>query len=160
MDELLNLPGEMRLRFHTEMLKIHCSKFHSIDTARVWVVRMKNLTLDKLYSIRTRDTEIKYFLMELSMTVLIFYGCLYLKEETPKHQVQWLLSAWNTQDVSLSVASLTAAGINHFMTSELIRYINRPDSYNVAIGHYTPRQIEPQIIKKFPGRASDYLLNN
>ena len=27
MDELLNLPGEMRLRFHTEMLKIHYSKF-------------------------------------------------------------------------------------------------------------------------------------
>ena len=25
MDELLNLPGEMRFRFHTEMLKIHCS---------------------------------------------------------------------------------------------------------------------------------------
>ena len=34
MDELLNLPGEMRLRFHTEMLKIHYSKFHSIDKAR------------------------------------------------------------------------------------------------------------------------------
>ena len=89
-----------------------------------------------------------------------FYGCLYLKEEAPKHQVQWLLSAWNTEDVSLSVASLTAAGINHFITSELIRYINRPDSYNVAIGHYTPRQIEPQIILKFPSRESDYLLNN
>ena len=87
-------------------------------------------------------------------------GCLYLKEEAPKHQVQWLLSAWNTEDVSLSVASLTAAGINHFITSELIRYINRPDSYNVAIGHYTPRQIEPQIILKFPSRESDYLLNN
>ena len=53
MDELLNLPGEMRLRFHKEMLKVHYSKFHSIDKARVWVVRMKNLTLDKLYSIRT-----------------------------------------------------------------------------------------------------------
>ena len=61
MDELLNLPGEMRLRFHMEMLKIHYSKFHSIDKARVSVVRMKNLTVDKLYSIRTRDTEIKYF---------------------------------------------------------------------------------------------------
>ena len=32
MDKLLNIPGEMRLRFHTEMLKIHYSKFHSIDT--------------------------------------------------------------------------------------------------------------------------------
>ena len=53
-----------------------------------------------------------------------------------------------------------AAGINHFITSELIRYINRSDSYNVAIGHYTPRQIEPQIILKFPSRESDYLLNN
>ena len=57
MDELLNLLGEMRLRFHTEMLKIYYSQFHSID----WVVRMKNLTVDKLYSIRTRDTDIKYF---------------------------------------------------------------------------------------------------
>ena len=85
-----------------------------------------------------------------------FYGCLYLEEETPKHQVQWLLSAWNTQDVSLSVASLTAAGINHFIISELIR----PDSYKVAIGHNTPRQIEPQIFLKFPSRESDYLLNN
>ena len=85
---------------------------------------------------------------------------MYLNEETPKHQVQWLLSAWNTQDVSLSVASLTAAWINHFITSELIRYINRPDSNNVAIGHNTPRQIEPQIILKFPSRESDYLLNN
>ena len=160
MDELLNLPGEMRLRFHTEMLKIHYSKFHSIDKARVWVVRMKNLTMDKLYSIRTRDTEIKYFLNGIIYDSNKFYGCLYLKEEAPKHQVQWLLSAWNTEDVSLSVASLTAAGINHFITSELIRYINRPDSYNVAIGHYTPRQIEPQIILKFPSRESDYLLNN
>ena len=61
MDELLNLPGEMRLRFHMEMLKIHYSKFHSIDKARVWVVRMKNLTVDKLYSICTCDTDIKYF---------------------------------------------------------------------------------------------------
>ena len=160
MDELLNLPGEMRLRFHSEMLKIHYSKFHSIDKARVWVVRMKNLTMDKLYSIGTRDTDIKYFLNGIIYDSNKFYGCLYLKEEAPKHQVQWLLSAWNTQDVSLSVASLTAAGINHFITSELIRYINRPDSYNVAIGHYTPRQIEPQIILKFPSRESDYLLNN
>ena len=62
MDELLNLPGEMRLRFHREMLKIHYSKFHSIDKARVWVVRMKNLTMDKRYYICTRDTDIKYFL--------------------------------------------------------------------------------------------------
>ena len=61
MGELLNLPGEMRLRFHTEMLKIYYSKFLSIDKARVWVVRMKTLTVDKLYSIRTRNTEIKYF---------------------------------------------------------------------------------------------------
>ena len=52
----------MRLRFHSEMLKIHYSKFHSIERARVWVVRMKNLTMDKLYSILTRDTDIKYFL--------------------------------------------------------------------------------------------------
>ena len=146
MDELLNLPGEMRLRFHTEMLKIHYSKFHSIDKSRVWVVRMKNLTMDKLYSICTHDTDIKYFLNGIIYDSNKFYGCLYLKEEAPKHQVQWLLSAWYTQDGSLSVASLTAAGINHFITSELIRYINRPDSYNVAIGHYTPRQIEPQII--------------
>ena len=121
---------------------------------------MKNLTMDKLYSIRTPDTDIKYFLNGIIYDSNKFYGCLYLKEETPKHQVQWLLSAWNTQDVSLSVASLTAAGINHFITSELIRYINRSDSYNVAIGHYTPRQIEPQIILKFPSRESDYLLNN
>ena len=41
MDQLLNLPGEMRLRFHREMLKIHYSKFHRIDKARVWDVRMK-----------------------------------------------------------------------------------------------------------------------
>ena len=94
------------------------------------------------------------------MTVISFKDACTLKEDTPKHQVQWLLSAWNTQDVSLSMASLTAAGINHFITSELIRYINRPDSYNVDIGHYTPRQIEPQIILKFPSRESDYLLNN
>ena len=72
MDKLLNLPGEMRLRFHTEMLKIHYSKFHSIDKAHVWVVRMNNLTVDKLYSIRTCDTEIKYFLMESSMIVIDF----------------------------------------------------------------------------------------
>ena len=38
--------------------------------------------------------------------------------------------------------------------------LNLPDSYNVAIGHYTPRQIEPQIILKFQSRESDYLLNN
>ena len=88
MDELLNLPGKMRLRFHTEMLKIHYSKFHSIDKARVWVVRMKNLTMDKLYSIRTRDTDIKYFLNGIIYDSNKFYGCLYLKEEAPKHQVQ------------------------------------------------------------------------
>ena len=121
MVELLNLPGEMRLRFHTEMLKIHNSKFHSIDKARVWVVRMKNLTLDKLYYIHTRVTEIKYFLNVIIYESNKLYGCMYLKEETPKHQVQWLLSAWNTQDVSLSAASLTVAGINHFITSELIQ---------------------------------------
>ena len=120
MEELLNLPGEMRLRFHVEMLKIHNSKFHSIDKARVWVVRMKNLTLNKLYYIHTRDTEIKYFLNVIIYESNKLYGCMYLKEETPKHQVQWLLSAWNTQDVSLSAASLTVAGINHFITSELI----------------------------------------
>ena len=45
----------------------------------------------------------------------------------------------NTQDVSLFEASLTAAGINHFITSELIKYIYRPDSYNGPIGHYTPK---------------------
>ena len=61
MDELLNLLGEMRLRFHTEMLKIHYSKFHSIDKARVWVVRMKSLTVDKLYSIRTCDRYQAFF---------------------------------------------------------------------------------------------------
>ena len=82
MDELLNLPGEMRLRFHKEMLKIHYSKFHSIDKARVWVVRMKNLTLDKLYSIRTRDKDIKYFLNGIIYDSNKLYGCLYLKEET------------------------------------------------------------------------------
>ena len=49
------------------------------------------------------------------------------------------MSAWNTQDVSLFEASLAAAGINHFIASELNKYINRPDSYNVAIGHYTPK---------------------
>ena len=113
-----------------------------------------------LNSIRTLDKEIKYFLNGVIYDSNKLYGCLYLKEETPKHQVQWLLSAWNTQDVSLSAASLTTAGINHFISSELIRYINRADSYNVAIGHYTPRQREPQIILKFPGCESDYLLNN
>ena len=51
LDELLNLPGEMRFRFHTAMLKIHYSKFHGIDKAPVWVVRIKNLILDKLNSI-------------------------------------------------------------------------------------------------------------
>ena len=70
MDELLNVPGEMRLRFHKKILKIHYSKFHSIDKALVWVVRIKNMTQDKLYSFRTRDTEIKSFLNELSMTVI------------------------------------------------------------------------------------------
>ena len=150
----------MRLRFHKEMLKIHYSKFHSIDKARVWVVRMKNLTVDKL-TLFVLATQISIiFLNGIIYDSNRFYGCLYLKEETPKHQVQWLLSAWNTQDVSLSAASLTTAGINHFITSELIRYINRTDSYNVAIGPYTPRQIEPQIILKFPSRESDFLLNN
>ena len=52
----------MHLRFHTEMLKIHYSKFHSIDKARVWIVRIKNLTVNKLYSIRTHDTDIEYSL--------------------------------------------------------------------------------------------------
>ena len=56
MDELLNLPGEMGLRFHTEMLKIHYSKFHSIDKARVWVVRMKN----RLYPVNALSSSIRY----------------------------------------------------------------------------------------------------
>ena len=121
---------------------------------------MKNLTLDKINYIHTRDAESKYFLNGIIYDSNKLYGCLYLKEETLKHQVQWLLSAWNTQDVSLSSASFTTAGINHFISSELIRYINRTDSYNVAIGHYTPKQREPQIILKFLSRESDYLLNN
>ena len=79
---------------------------------------MKNLTVDKFYSIRTRDTDIKYFLNGIIYDSNRFYGCLYLKEETSKHQVQWLLSACNTQDVSLSVASLTAAGINHIILQD------------------------------------------
>ena len=74
MDELLNLPGEMRLRFYKEMLKIPYSKFHSIDKARVWVVRIKNLTVDKLYSIRTHDTEIKFFLNGIIYDINRFYG--------------------------------------------------------------------------------------
>ena len=110
MDELLNLPGEMRFRFHMEILKIPNSKVHSINKARVWVVRMKNLTLDKLYSFRTNDTEIKYFLNGIIYDSNKLYGCIYLKEKSPMHQFQWLLSAWNTQDVSLSAASLTVAG--------------------------------------------------
>ena len=100
MDELLNLPGKMRLRFHKEILKKLYSKFHRIDKASIWIVRMKNLTMDKLYSIRTLDKEIKYFLNGVIYDSNKLYGCLYLKEDTPKHQVQWLLSAWNTQDVS------------------------------------------------------------
>ena len=35
MDELLNLPGEMHLRFHPDILRIHHSKLHRIDKARV-----------------------------------------------------------------------------------------------------------------------------
>ena len=45
MDELLNFPGEMRLRLHKEILKIHYSKFYRIDKAPVLVVRIKNWTL-------------------------------------------------------------------------------------------------------------------
>ena len=58
-DGLLNPYDDMGFRFYIEILKIHFSKFHSINRAHVWVVRMKNLTLDKLYCIRTGDTQIK-----------------------------------------------------------------------------------------------------
>ena len=80
-DELLSLPGDMRFRFHTEILKIHYSKFRSINRAHVWVVRMKNLTLDKLYYICTRDTQIKYFLNGIIYDSKKFRCCLHLKEQ-------------------------------------------------------------------------------
>ena len=155
MDELLNPPGEMRFRFHTEMLKIHYSKFHSIDRARFWVMRMKNLTLDRLYYIRTRDTQIKYFLNGLIYDSNKFRGCLHLNQETSMQEVKWLLSSWNTQDVSLS-----AAGINHYKAGELIPVVNRPDSYIFAIGHFKPSLLDKNSVLRFPSREPDYLLDN
>ena len=130
----------------TQRYSIHYSKFHSIDRARVWVVRMKNLTLDKLYYIRTRDTQIKYFLNGLIYDSNKFRGCLHLSQETSMQEVKWLLSSWNTQDVSLS-----AAGINHYKAGELIPVVNRPDSYIVAIGHFRPSP----LVKKYCIKVSE-----
>ena len=73
----------MCLKFQTAILKIHYSKFHSIDKVCLWIVRMKNLTMDKLYSIHTCDTDSSISKKESFMTVI---NC--MKEDTPKHEVE------------------------------------------------------------------------
>ena len=97
----------------------------------------KNLTLDKFYYIRTRDTQIKYFLNRIIYDSDKFRCCLHLSQETSMQEVKLFVSSWNTQDVSLS-----AAGINHHKTSELSPVVNRPDSYIVAIGHFRPSPLD------------------
>ena len=78
-------------------LTLRCSRFiilnfkafiKLIDKACVWVVKMKNLTQDKLYFICTCDAEIKYFLNGTIYDSNKLYGCLYLNEETLRCKVK------------------------------------------------------------------------
>ena len=159
-DELPCLPADMRFRFHAEMLKLHFDRHNGIEKARVWIVKLQSVSLEKLHRISTSSADVKYFLNGVIFDRNKLYGYLYLEEETRPEDIVSLLCSWEDQCATIEAPYyIKAAGVNRYsVASEFMRYINRPDSYIVAFGKYRPNQPDPQIVLKFPSRESNYLL--